>query len=133
MRHEIAIIVKPCLCFALATGSKYRSTNRLRIASAILPFVAGRQGEGVIADCEARGELGQFGIGQRVGHRLKVSQHDLPYIMSFETALSCHDFLWLNLQVTRCCRTDVQGTGHTVGTMLARITVHFRRPEIVAD
>lgn len=69
-----------------------------------LVFVAGRQGEGVIADCEARCKLGQFGIEQGVGHALKLSQQDLPYIIRFETVLSYQDFLWLNLQVTGCCQ-----------------------------
>jgi len=66
---------------------------------------AGREGKGVIADCEARGKLGQFGIGQGGGHRLKLSQKDrLPYIIALETALSCPVLLRLNLQVTGYCQ-----------------------------
>lgn len=94
-------IVKPCLCFELVTGSRHRSTNRLRIAAAILSLLRAVTAS-VIADCDACGKIGQFGIGQGIGHRLKVSQQDLPYINRFERALSCHDFLRLNLQVTGC-------------------------------
>ena len=63
-----------------------------------LVFVAGREGEGVIADCEARGKLGEFGIGQGRRHRVKLSQKDrLPYIIGLETAPSWWDLLRRNL------------------------------------
>ena len=75
----------------LCTRHRFQVSFRESSSDSIgyLVFVAGREGEGVIADCEARGELGQFGIGQGGGHRLKLSQKDrLPYIIGLETSLS---------------------------------------------